>query len=102
MNDASGDLGNRDFEETRIPRRPFDRGRNITAHQTNTRPTRRAQHHDSDASRGQILLIPEILVGRDHDRKSGRFRRAEQVAVREPRPATLVRRLDLVADQRAT
>ena len=58
------------------------------------RPARCFQDRDSNPSLGEVLLIPEALVGRHQQFKARRFRGFEQFTVGQALPASLVCRLD--------
>ncbi len=60
------------------------------------------QHNKRDAPTGQVLLILQILIGRDHDIESGDLCGVEEFAVQQRRPAHLVGSLHIVSrEQRA-
>ena len=54
------------------------------------RPTCRTQCDNRNASHCKILLIPQIPVGRDEDVETFPFRRIEQFAVLQGRPAAFI------------
>jgi hypothetical protein len=64
-------------------------------------PCVRAEHDQGDAAVLQILLLRNVLVGRDHHQvKTGCFRSTEQLAVGKFVPSLRLRRYDLVMVER--
>jgi hypothetical protein len=55
---------------------------------------RGGQFNDGDPAAGQVLLIPDVTIGSDHDRETGRLCRLKQVAIRQGIPSHLRRRGD--------
>lgn len=57
------------------------------------RPTRCPLHRDRDTTTGKVLLVLEILVGRDIECEARRLSLSNQHTIRKVRPAPLERRL---------
>ena len=55
-----------------------------------TWPACRGQNDDCNVSHGKILLIPEVLIGRDENLKPFSFCHVKQVTIRQVRPTALV------------
>src|ERR1051326_4712485 len=68
----------------------------------NLRPARRWQDENSDSPMRQILLILEILIRREEQLESGRFRSREQISLAHLRPSALVRGVDGMTNERVT
>lgn len=47
------------------------------------------QHYESDLSCSQVLLVPDVLIARDHDLIPSMFGRSDYLAVGEARPTDL-------------
>ncbi|MDQ3959611.1 MAG: hypothetical protein M3255_04830 [Pseudomonadota bacterium] len=63
------------------------------------RPACRSQNNDCNASRPKVLLMPEVLIGRDENLKPFSFCCVKQFAVLQRRPAALVCGRDFVLPQ---
>ena len=66
------------------------------------RPARGPEHDDRDATAGQILLVPQILVGRDVELEARRLSLFDERAVLELRPATFERGFNGMITEGAT
>ena len=53
-----------------------------------------AQHHESELSLGEVLLVSDVLVCCDHDLESGLLSRLDQIAIGPTGPADLCHHLD--------
>ncbi|HEY3837113.1 MAG TPA: hypothetical protein VGL72_11100 [Bryobacteraceae bacterium] len=60
-------------------------------------PPKLREHHERDFPTSEILLIPNVLVGRDKHVKSGFFRIIEKFAVSDRGPSSLPSLGDAVA-----
>ena len=66
------------------------------------RPARGPEHDDRDATAGQILLVPQILVGRDVELEARRLSLFDERAGLELRPATFERGFNGMITEGAT
>ena len=66
----------------------------------NSRPACGEQNDDGQTAPGQVLLVPEVLVSGDEDLEPGLLGCRDEVAIRELRPALLVRGCNRMAGQR--
>ena len=64
-----------------------------------TRPTGGGQHHNGNFAARKILLITEILVGRNQHGKTGRLGLLQQITVSQCAPAKLEGRNNLMVGE---
>lgn len=83
-----------------VGRRQIDGSCDLLNRGSDSWPASGGQHHDGDTTLRQVLLIPQIRIGRHETLESRSLGGLEQLTVREGRPASLVRRLDRVRWQR--
>lgn len=69
---------------------------------TNQWPTRRPQHHDRDATLRQVLLVLQILVGRDVEVETGRLSFLDERPILQLGPPAIECRLYIVATEGTT
>ena len=67
--------------------RGLDGGQNVRGVLPDRHPMRRRQHARRALPAGKVLLVPDVPVSRDHDRKAGLLCGSDQVAVGEGRPS---------------
>lgn len=68
----------------------------------NARPTRRREHQYRDAPRRQVLLVLQVLIGRNEQGEIGVFGGLQQFSILQLCPSALERRIDGVASQELT
>lgn len=68
----------------------------------NSRPARRTQNNNRDATARQILLVPQIHVCRNKHVEPNRFSSIEQLTVFQCRPVSFESSRDFVLRQRKT
>ena len=74
-------------------------GANSLCMPRNAPPGRVHQDNDGHPPVRQILLVSDVLVGREQNIETGLLRTVQQVAVFQTVPAVLRRQFDLMADK---